>query len=352
MRRGARFALSRTALSPVWAGDADVTLRTALSQGGPALESLIIGEHLAPLWHDVTRHAPFADTRRRAASAYLRQQVAIEELHALFEQAGIRYAVTKGAASRERTHQHPSLRVCGDIDVLVAPDQRLAAVRSLVDAGYHPHLNADNVSHEITVSKGRLAIDLHWDILRPGRTRVGVVDGMLSRRVTHNGWWRLSDADMLFLMLVHGAVSKHVSRSGLGLHRVADVSMWWQRCPQPDVQWREVYQLLDACGLKTAAWTMLTWVRMLTGGSRVDAGLVDAIASVRPGRVRSRYLATWLAHDLPDRLTHHHALRLIFFSLFLHDTPADAWHALRGWRRATRSSPDDLSALAARAQAG
>lgn len=333
-----RFALSRSALLPVCPGIGQATLQTALDDGGPALESLIIQQHLAPLWHKRTQAAAFANRRRHAAVGYMKQKAAMEGIDALFEREGVRYAVIKGAATRELTHDDPALRTCGDIDVLVAPDQRVVAARALLGLGYRPRLDPSLLSHEVALRNGTVEVDLHWDILRPGRTPDGFARAMLARRTRHRGWWMLSEPDAVLLMLVHAAVSKHVSTPLLGLHRAADIALFWQR---RDVDWPAVHRLLDACGLKTGAWAVLTWLLLLMTGPEMERQLAEPIASVRPGFLRAEYLKMWLDHDLSARLTDRHAARLIGFSLFMHDGPAAAWHALAGWRRAQKTMSAD-----------
>ncbi len=145
------------------------------------------------------------------------------------------------------------------------------------------------------------------------------------------------DDDALFLMLAHSAISKHVSTSGMGLHRVADIALWWQR---REVRWPTVRQRLNESGLQAAAWTVLTWVDMLSPDA-FRPMLAAPIDSLRPGRLRASYLRAWLDHDLSARLTRHHAGRLLGFSMFLHDRPSDGWRAFRGRRRSQTSQQHD-----------
>jgi len=341
-----RFAAPRMALLPAFPDAGAAELSQALAEGGPPLEALILEQALGPLWHASTRAAVFAGSHLNAARLYLKQVAAIREIDAVFSAAAIRYAVIKGTATRERTFVDPALRLCSDIDILVAPEQRVDAARSLVGAGYRLHVDPAVVSHEVVLEKGPVAIDLHWDILRPGRTRVPLTDGFLDRRQRHAGMWMLDDNDALFLMLVHPAFSKHVSTVRMGLHRIADVTLWLQR---REVDWPAVHQHLTACGVRTAAWLMLTWVGVLSPPvfrPRIDA----AIDALRPGRLRSAYLRSWLDHELSTRMARTHAARLILFSLFLHDRVPDAWHAIKGWRRARASAPHDAEVFRELAQ--
>jgi hypothetical protein len=312
-------------------------LHRALAEGGPELLALIFRHQLGPLWHARAGTDTFTDSHRQAALLYMRQVAAVRTIDRLFSEAGILYAVIKGVATRERLFDDPAVRLCSDIDILVSPAQRVEAARVLVAAGYRLKLDPSVVSHEVLLATPQVAIDLHWDILRPGRTRVPVTEGLLARRQQRGGWWMLADDDALFVMLVHNAVSKHVSSAQMALHRVADIARWWQ-CRAMD--WPGVHDRLSESGLKAAAWTVLVWVRMLAPsalGERGDA----ALESLRPGAIRAGYLSACLKLDLSARLTNLHTARLLGFSLLLHDRPTDAWHALQGWRRSRTTSQAD-----------
>jgi len=221
--------------------------------------------------------------------------------------------------------------------VLVAPDQRAAAARALVDAGYRLRVDPSLASHEVVLASDLVSIDLHWELLRPGRTPSSMTGRMLARRQRQGGRWILSEIDALFVLLVHPAFSKHLSSSQMGLHRVADIVLWLQKY---DTDWPALHRQLDASGLKTAAWTMLSLVRMLS--PERFAHLVEVpLNSLRPNPVRATYLRTWLHQDLSSRLRHLHIARLLGLSVFLHDQPAGAWRALRGWQRSRGSRDKD-----------
>ena len=89
----------------------------------------------------------------------------------MFYSENIVYAAIKGVLVRERVYVDPTLRWASVIDILISPDQREVAARALMGAGFRLHADAENISHEATFTRGSFAIDLHWDILRPGQTR-------------------------------------------------------------------------------------------------------------------------------------------------------------------------------------
>jgi hypothetical protein len=332
-----RFAAPRAALLPAFQDSAAADLSRALVEGGPQLEALIHKEQLGPIWHARINAQPFADSRANAAMLYMRQSAAQYEIDDVLTRSGVRYAIFKGAALRELIYDDPSVRVCWDIDVLVAPDQRAEAARALIGAGYRLRVDPLIASHEVALERDLVAIDLHWDLLRPGRAPASMAGQMLARRQRHGERWILSETDTLFVLLVHPTFSKHLSMSQMGLHRVADVVLWLQKY---EADWPALHQQLDSCGLKTAAWTMLSLVRMLSP-ARFARGVEMPLQSLRPARLRAAYLRTWLNQDLSARFTHLHIARLLGFSILLHDQPAGAWRALRGWQRSRGSRDKD-----------
>ena len=334
-----RFAAPRTALLPAFQDSSTADLIQALEEGGPPLETLIIEQQLGPTWHARTNARPFAESRANAAVFYMKQAAAQRDIDQILAQRNIPYAIFKGAAIRELLFDDPSVRVCWDIDILVAPDQRAAAAKALVDAGYRLSVDPTLASHEVTLSRDLVAVDLHWELLRPGRTPSWLSVEMLARRQRQGGRWILNETDTLFVLLVHPAFSKHLSTSQMGLHRVADIVLWLQKY---NVDWPALYQQLAATGLKTAAWTMLGLVRMLSPAR--FAQVVDGpLQALQPNRLRAAYLRTWLNQDMSARFTHLHIARLLGLSVFLHDQPTDAWRAFRGWQRSRGSQEEDAA---------
>lgn len=304
---------------------------------------------LSSYWHETLHQLGLADAIDPAARAvlmqariaeavsYMAQKAALQELDNLFEAQGLRYSVIKGAHVRELVYADPALRPASDIDLLVAPEQRLAAVDVLQGAGFTLFVNPDIVSHEASLTRGGVDIDLHWDILRPGRTRVDTVNILLARRRRCADIWGLDDAGVVFLMLVHPAFTKYVCSPNMDLNKVIDFTLWVTRRP---IDWGAVAALLEKTGLCTAAWTVLKWYGMLLEPMPLPVP-EDFIARIAPRLLRQRYLRKWLEYDLPTRWLDKPARIQFGFTLFLHDRPADAWHALASILRASRCRGDD-----------
>jgi hypothetical protein len=334
-------------------------LARGLEDAGPEFAEFLIDSGLGSLWHH--RLAPSGhlvhgqpdvmDRLRRnrfANSAlYAIQRSSLTRIDAVFAQSDVAYAVIKGAHVRELVYEDPALRPASDIDVLVAPSDRLTAARALIGAGFAMDADTANISHEATFSQGPAHIDLHWDILRPGRTRIGMAAPMLARRVKTKDFFTLQDDDAVFLMLVHPAFAKYVSSPHAALTSVADFLCW---TATRDVDWASVSERLKSAGVTTSAWTVLSWWAMLIGKElpNVPPGF---IARLRPGRMRSFYLRQWIARDLPSRWIDQGLLIQAGFTLFLHDRPSDAVRAVAGLARARVNADADPLVQLGRAHA-
>lgn len=348
----ARLESFRLALLPVHREAAPAALCEALIAGGTDFLEMLLAQGLAPLWHQRLQvlgrlealPAAMADALQQAridaAARYLAQRTALARVDALFASAGIRHVVMKGAQVRECVYPDPALRPAADIDLLIAAEDRRRAAHALLDAGFSVNADPANVSHEAGFTAGAATLDLHWHLLRPGRTRTDMTAELLERRQRCNDIWGLSDADVLFVMLTHPAFTKYVSSPNMGLSQVADFLFW---IGNRATDWPVVRQRLDHAGLKAAAWTLLRWYRML---APAPASAPDAWADdLLPGRWRRSYLACWLAHDLPGRWLDRPWRIQLGFTLFMHDRMTDAGRAISGWLKSRLRQQQDVRRL-------
>ena len=343
----------RRALLPVMQSVAPADCCAALLDGGPGFLDFVLAQDLGPLWHHRLQAAGLLErlppatvealrtARQVAAAGYLAHRWALAQVDELFSAQGIAYVVMKGVHVRECIYPDPALRSASDIDILIAPHDRRRAAQMLMDNGFTAQVLPKNISFEASFRKGPVDIDLHWSMLREGRTRIDLTAGFLARRQQTHGVWGLSDSDAVFMMLTHPAFGKYVCSPNMGLGRVADFMQWIQHKP---VDWPAVRALLDAAGLKTAAWTMLGWFGML-GQPDVDRMMGAWRDSLRPGPVRAAYLQRWLHHDLPTRWWPRERLLQLAFTLYLHDHPADMLRVFQGVWQARRRRLHDARAL-------
>jgi hypothetical protein len=331
----------RTALLPAHPDVSDEELSTALDTRGPDFPGFVIGHGLGPLWHERTGHDAFYRSRMQAEALFAMQERALGDLDAALTEAGIDYALIKGAANRLLVYDKPSLRACFDLDVLVRPRDRVGAAQALSGIGFAAAPEERSISRELVLSRGGVDVDLHWGLLREGRLRTDPVEVMLERRRRLHGLWMLGVDDALFVLLVHPAFAKHLEGWQMGLHRVADL-LNWLRGQKGD--WPKVTEMLAANGVRAAAWATLHWTQLLAG-EHPPPQLQQMLSDLEPGYARKKWIGLWLRHNLSSRTSDLRWMRLLGFSAFLHDTPGDALRAARGKRRAIRGSKADTDAF-------
>ena len=336
----------RFALLAAFPDVSDAELAAALEKGGPDFVSFIIDHGLGPLWHERTGRDEFHECRLIAEALYLAQEHALNEIGAVLDSAEIEFVVFKGAANRLLLNKNPAIRACHDLDLLVRPEDRVRAASAMAQVGFTAIPDVLNISHELVLSKGAVDVDLHWQLLREGRLRSNCAADMPSRRRRENGIWMPSAEDALFVLLVHPAFAKHLAGWQMGLHRVVDIATWLRT---QSFDWQKVLAMLEQTGVRTAAWTTLRWVQLLTCRSgatpRPLVTLNKMLTDTQPGHLRRKWLNHWLRSNISERTTNAHWARLLGFSLFLHDTPGDTMRALAGRYRAHRKSSNDLEAF-------
>lgn len=332
--------MSRLALAPFRA-DADSSLvleslRKALEIGEEPFLEILDTQALGPLWFDVLhRHGLFESApmflrhqlkqrRQIAAASYLAQQHALKRIDGALEAAAVRYAVFKGVQVRELVYDDPSLRPASDIDILIARTQRDLAARILVREGYQLYPCAENVSHEATFYDRKVSIDLHWSIMRPGRSRVDMTPAFLTRRRREGFFWGLDHTDALVTLLIHPAFTDYVSSPNAFLCRLVDLRRWLQ---VRDLNWEAILDRLDQAGLKTAAWALLSWAGFIFA----PMAPAEIMQRLHPGPLRVSYLRYWVEQNLPSRWIQFPLFIQIAFTLALHDRPKDVGTAIWGW---------------------
>jgi hypothetical protein len=273
------------------------------------------------------------------AAQQLKERKYLAVIHRLFEAQNIPYFIFKGANLRYTLYQNQTLRSSCDIDVFVPQTQKLQAAKSLVNEGFELLVKPENVSHEVSLTREGVGIDLHWYLLRPGRTRIDLGDFLFANREKFSdGFWGLNHKASLLVMLVHPAFAKHLASPDsmlihmVDLHRLLNIST---------EDWRVVTEILKESGTRTAAWASM---RVLFNYTDNDAGLElakDMASSIEPGKLHRRYIDCWIKNDLIRRLWKHPLLIRAGFSLALQDNLKDVYRALRSLRQA-RSEEEGL----------
>lgn len=299
---------------------------------------------LAPLW-DATpactslplnkeSRNQLHQARLANAALYLLQRHSLEKIRRTLDAADIPHVITKGCHTREVYYTEANLRPAIDIDILVTPEHKFETIRAFQTEGFTFHATAENAAQDCSLIKGDTAIDLHWDILRPGRTRQPMAQTLLATRTDYGTHWGLSHGATLYLMLVHPVFRKYTTTPQASLMRLVDLLELLQQQPRSQ---QNATQLLFQSGLATAGWITLAWLQHLTGRR------TDLMEEVAPGSIRRSYLTNWLQRDLANRLPA--AVTQLAFTLAAHDTAKDALHAARRARHHRRNSTKQLAEL-------
>lgn len=351
---GDPYLIHRVALAPLLPGadgaDLERACHKASALGEAEFAQFLSDQGLAPLWHhrieQYPRRLPVSDEflglihhrRLHATASYLSQRNSLTRVREILEGVGVDHVVTKGAHTRELYYDTPALRPAADIDVLVRLQDKLGAIRAFKSQGFEFHGLPENISHECSLIKGNTCIDLHWDILRPGRTRQPMTEELLEERIDYGSHWGLDTRGTLFMMLVHPVFTKYTTTPHATLVRIVDLALLLSMQSGPGAETR---RLLGAAGVKTAAWITLHWLQMLTDG---DSGA--ALESVlRPGRLRALWLRRWLSGDWSSTLQNYPEAIQFGFTLPAHDRWTDAVRALSMARQCRKNGAQALGFL-------
>ena len=348
------FPLHRLALSPLVSEDPLRALETVKETVRESEEQkfldFLLQNGLGPLWHNTLKKngvssffSPgFTDdlkqSRLLTTVQYLKQQHSLKKIENIFRKNSLPHAVFKGAHIREIIYNDPAVRPACDIDILVSKRYKARAINALVAEELTFHPVAKNISHEASLNDGNASIDLHWDILRPGRTRIDLTDAFLKARKQFSDHWGFNNEAALFIMLVHPIFTKYGTAPQASLVRMVDLVRWVQT---QQIDWDKTHNWLKQGGVQTAAWITGKWLKMLTGISLPESFM----HSIKPGRARTLYLRQWLDRNPSSRLIDYPTFIQAGFTLPAHDTFTDALHAVISQIREKRMAEENLNKL-------
>jgi hypothetical protein len=323
-------------------------LRQASDEEQREFAAYLAGQGLAGHWLARLRQASIGDGSLFAAALrereksdvmrYLGQRRAVGIVAERFAKKKIPYALLKGAHVRELLYANPAIRPSADVDILIALSDRFKAVELLTMAGFSLRINPATVSHEASLVDSLTGIDLHWDILRPGRARRALAGDMLARREQCQDFAALRPEDELFLLLFHSVFSKYLTTPYARLAGIADLFIWGQRLP---IDWQELCRLCVRYRFTTAAWLTASYLRLLTDSRVFD----DFIAMMRPSAVKAAWLGQWLDKNLSSRFLDRTWFIQLFFTLPAHDRRRDALRFLGVWEGGRLKADEECQRL-------
>ena len=175
-------------------GDLEKSAASGIALGQRDFETFLLQQGLVPLWDkrieqytgDLPLSAQFRDSLHRArlqgTGEYLIQLHSLTRVKEILDEAGVTHVVIKGAHTRELYYDTPALRPAVDIDVLIRYEDRIKTIEAFQAKGFEFYGVPENISHEACLVKGKTTIDLHWNILRPGRTRIPMTNTLLEKK--------------------------------------------------------------------------------------------------------------------------------------------------------------------------
>ena len=273
--------------------------------------------------------------RHGAVARFLKRDQALRRAGKALGDAGICWVVIKGMQLAYTLYDDPTARDACGIDLLVAANDRCAAVRALERVGFPQHYVGDTGTHEVLCSDGVTNIDLHWHLLRPGRTAIDIDALILSNRVAREGLFFPDDRSTLLILLVHPAICKQVT---MDLKRALDLALFLRgRAVTPP----DAAALSRQVGLSVAAWSMLRWTGVWFRSEEQDAYL----AELAPASWRRAYLEQWLMRNPYQLFLRHPNLVRVLFNAALQDSAgrAASFVAAQAMRRLMRRRVDGMS---------
>ena len=279
---------------------------------------------------------PLRENARLTAAHQMIQRRAVAQLAELLRENEIAWFLFKGADLREWLYHDPVLRPVSDIDFFIDAADREHVIELAGKLNFELHTNPSTVSHELTLLKKNVSIDLHWHLFRPGRARPGLNTWLFEHREKHDTQIGLDATASLLVMLVHPAITKYlISPTSLLIHAVDQARL----IQSGRIDWDELARALNRYGTKTAAWSSLYVLRHLAG-LEAPGGFMERI---QPGRLHAAYLQQWIDRALITKYFERRRLVAGFFSLALQDSVQDIATALRVKAAVSNPPLPDLS---------
>lgn len=179
-----RFLLAESRRDPSETTDRLISVVHAADFDHRHLNSLIIKNHLSPIVAENLRRQKLTDEVFRPvfqdADAFrlqsIRLAVSLAQIFSLFQKHGIKAISLKGPLLAQELYGNISLRYCGDLDILVDPENYIKARTLLLENGFHPedcvttekqlgYLMHNPVDHHTILAKSGVVVELHWKSL-------------------------------------------------------------------------------------------------------------------------------------------------------------------------------------------
>lgn len=177
-----------------------------------------------------------------------------EQVLQVLDEASISCVILKGSSSAAN-YPHPSLRIMGDIDILVKPEKQMEAVEVLQEYGYGDVLDENHHCH-MTIRKDGFTVEVHKEPngifmnmnVDIGQKLHGFFADAVDRRQIVNGLPFLSDEQQAVVLILHKL--EHFLTSGLGLRQLCDWATFVDR-KLDEKLWAKIQPRISDFGLLT-----------------------------------------------------------------------------------------------------
>ena len=175
-----------------------------------------------------------------------------DELTELLENANITYAILKGT-SVSRYYPVPDLRILGDIDLLVRPEDIEQVDQILLSSGYSKRASDDVIHHEYW--RANTLVEVHFALMNTpdscgGRKAEQIADQCLDNiekaTLGDHSFFVLTEPFQAFSLLLH--MQRHMLISGIGLRQIADWAVYIDKADYALLE-KETIPILQKTGL-------------------------------------------------------------------------------------------------------
>lgn len=320
----AHYHLHQTVLAPVLSGGMDENWTVPCEYDSSMFVRFLVQQHLHGVWSKILNanmispdlldmEQTLNELCKQSAAAELLHKRAMQEVHEALTDAGIPYFFAKGAHLRYTLYDQEWHRPAQDIDVFVRPQDRHDAINACQSHGFEAQPLAENLTHEIKLIKYHTSVDLHWHLMRPSRFYHPLDSWLFEHRESFGSYWGLDPTASLLVMLAHPPITKYlISPTSMLIHLVDQHRLITSKT----IDWEGLEKALHSSGLKTAAWSSLYLLNLISG-INVCERLEHAI---RPGKIKSYYLRQWIDRAWISRFFEHRWLVAPGFNLALQDS--------------------------------
>ena len=159
------------------------------------------------------------------------------QIHQMLGKNNIPYVILKGQASA-RYYPNPMLRPMGDVDFLVNREDRDHVSKLLEAEGFSKPDPAERHGFHWAYQKGKVKVELHWDVPGVPRTDNEIIRSYLSDIIENRELASVSDATFYTPSVFHHGIVlllhtiSHTTTTGIGLRHLCDWLVFVNSMPE------------------------------------------------------------------------------------------------------------------------